>query len=77
MLTIELPSVVVAEEAFNPLLPALPDLVWGGRPPTVELVTLTDDPHRTLFTSTRTAAAARPAIVAVRELLTRALAPQS
>lgn len=23
-------SVVVAEEAFNPLLPALPDLVWGA-----------------------------------------------
>jgi len=53
----------------------LPDLVWSGRPPTVELVTLDGDPHRTLFTSTRTAAAARPAIVAVRELLARALAP--
>lgn len=30
MLTIELPSVVEAAEPFNPLLPALPDLVWGA-----------------------------------------------
>ena len=52
----------------------LPDLVWVGREPSVELRTLDGDPHRTLFTSTRTAAAARPAIVAVRELLARALA---
>ncbi|MER3390348.1 MAG: LysR substrate-binding domain-containing protein [Microcella sp.] len=51
----------------------LPDLVWGGRPPTVELVTLEGDPHRTIFTSTRAAAAARPAIVAVRGLLARGL----
>ena len=55
----------------------LPDLVWSGRAPTVELVTLAGDPHRTLFTSTRTAAASRPAIVAVRELLARALTPAS
>lgn len=53
----------------------LPDLVWAGRAPTVELITLDGDPHRTLFTATRTAAATRPAIVAVRALLARALAP--
>ena len=30
MLATDLPEVVIAEEAFNPLLPALPDLVWGA-----------------------------------------------
>ncbi len=30
MLASDLSEVVLAEEAFNPLLPALPDLVWGA-----------------------------------------------
>ena len=51
----------------------LPDLVWGGRPPTVDLVALDGDPHRTLFTASRTSAARRPAIEAVRGVLSRAL----
>ena len=51
----------------------LPDLVWAGRAPRVSLVTLPDDPHRTLFTAARTSAAGRPAIIAVREVLARSI----
>ncbi|MBX9472052.1 LysR family transcriptional regulator [Microcella sp.] len=51
----------------------LPDLVWAGRDPRVSLVTLPDDPHRTLFTAARTSAAGRPAITAVREVLARSI----
>jgi len=52
----------------------LPDLVWAGRPPTVTVLSLANNPHRTLFTAVRVASAERPAIIAVRELLARALA---
>lgn len=52
----------------------LPDLVWGGETPRVPLVTLAGDPQRTVFTSARVPAAPRPAIVAVREVLTQAVA---
>jgi DNA-binding transcriptional LysR family regulator len=55
----------------------LPDLVWGGRAPTVTLLALADDPHRTLFTAARLSAAGRPAITAVRDVLARAIEPQS
>ncbi len=51
----------------------LPDLVWGGAPPRVPLVSLDGDPHRSVFTATRVSSAARPAIVAVREVLARAV----
>jgi hypothetical protein len=50
----------------------LPDLVWVGRTPTVELIELAGDPHRSVFTSTRTAARNRPAIIACREVLLQA-----
>jgi DNA-binding transcriptional LysR family regulator len=51
----------------------LPDLVWGGAEPRVPLVTLDGDPHRSVFTAARVSSAARPAIVAVRETLSRAV----
>ena len=50
----------------------LPDLVWAGEAPSVTLVDLPGHPEREVFTSTRHAAAARPAVVACREALTRA-----
>ncbi|MEO7123980.1 MAG: LysR substrate-binding domain-containing protein [Lacisediminihabitans sp.] len=50
----------------------LPDLVWVGRTPTVELITLDGDPHRSVFTSTRKAARKRPAIIACRAVLLEA-----
>lgn len=52
----------------------LPDLVWGGEPPRIPLLTLDGDPQRTVFTSARVPAAVRPAIVAVRAVLTQAVA---
>lgn len=52
----------------------LPDLVWGERPPTVPLVDLPERPQRTVFTSARRASAHRPAIVACRGILSRAVA---
>ncbi|MBA4248429.1 MAG: LysR family transcriptional regulator [Microbacterium sp.] len=52
----------------------LPDLVWAGAEPRVPLVTLDADPHRSVFTAARVSSAARPAIVAVRETLSRAVA---
>ncbi len=53
----------------------LPDLVWAGRDPRVTLITLDDDPHRTLCTAARTSAAGRPAITAVRDVLERSIEP--
>lgn len=52
----------------------LPDLVWGERSPTVPLIDLPERPQRTVFTSARVPAAVRPAIVAVRAVLARAVA---
>jgi DNA-binding transcriptional LysR family regulator len=52
----------------------LPDLVWGDRTPTVRLVDLPESPRRTVFTATRRASAHRPAIVACRDVLNRAVA---
>jgi DNA-binding transcriptional LysR family regulator len=50
----------------------LPDLVWAGEAPSVTLVDLPGHPEREVFSSTRLAAAARPAVVACRDALTRA-----
>ncbi|WP_307045023.1 LysR family transcriptional regulator [Agromyces ramosus] len=50
----------------------LPDLVWAGEAPSVTLVDLPGHPEREVFTSTRHAAAARPAVVACRDALRRA-----
>lgn len=50
----------------------LPDLVWAGETPSVTLVDLPGHPEREVFTSTRHAAAARPAVVACRDALARA-----
>ena len=50
----------------------LPDLVWAGEAPSVTLVDLPGHPQREVFTSTRHAAAVRPAVVACRDALARA-----
>ncbi|MCD2443664.1 LysR substrate-binding domain-containing protein [Agromyces sp. SYSU K20354] len=50
----------------------LPDLVWAGEAPSVTLVDLPGHPQREVFTSTRHAAAVRPAVVACRDALGRA-----
>lgn len=50
----------------------LPDLVWAGERATVQLVALPGDPEREVFSSTRRAAARRPAVVAARDALARA-----
>jgi DNA-binding transcriptional LysR family regulator len=50
----------------------LPDLVWAGEVPSVMLVNLPGHPQREVFSSTRLAAATRPAVVACRDALARA-----
>ena len=50
----------------------LPDLVWAGEAPNVTLVDLPGHPEREVFSSTRLAAASRPAVVACRDALARA-----
>jgi DNA-binding transcriptional LysR family regulator len=52
----------------------LPDLIWQGVQPSVELHPLAGEPRRTVFTATRVASAAHPAVVAVRDALARAAA---
>lgn len=52
----------------------LPDLVWGGREPSIRLLPLDSSPSRTVFTSVRESGAARPGILAVRDALRRAVA---
>lgn len=52
----------------------LPDLVWAGRTPTVQLAELAGSPHREVFTSVRDTSGSRPAILAVRDVLERAVA---
>ena len=51
----------------------LPDLVWAGRPPSVDLVSLAGSPKREVFTSVREASRERPTIVAVRDVLARSV----
>jgi len=50
----------------------LPDLVWAEDVPSVSLVDLPGHPQREVFSSTRIAAATRPAVVACRDALARA-----
>lgn len=50
----------------------LPDLVWAGDEPSVALVDLDGDPHRTIFTSSRRSSAGRPGVRACRDALERA-----
>jgi DNA-binding transcriptional LysR family regulator len=50
----------------------LPDLVWVGRNPAARLVALDGAPHRTVFTSMRSAAAQNPVMLAVRRALEEA-----
>ncbi|MEX1078258.1 MAG: LysR substrate-binding domain-containing protein [Homoserinimonas sp.] len=47
----------------------LPDLVWAGRAPSVDLVELAGAPERTVFTSVRAANASQPTIIACRKVL--------
>ncbi len=51
----------------------LPDLVWGGREPSIRLIDLDGAPTRTVFTSARSSSATRPGTLAVREALRRAV----
>ena len=51
----------------------LPDLVWGGRMPTIALVALPGEPSREVFTSVREASRERPAILALRAVLERSV----
>ena len=51
----------------------LPDLVWAGRTPSVELVRLQGPPKRTVFTSVREASRDRPTILACRNILNRSV----
>lgn len=51
----------------------LPDLLWMGREPSVQLLDLDGAPRRTIFTSARIASARQPSIVACREALIAAL----
>lgn len=52
----------------------MPDLVWTGRNVPVQLIDLDESPRRSIFTSARRAGAARPAVLALREVLGRAAA---
>lgn len=47
----------------------LPELVWAGDPPTVDVVPLPDAPRREIFSSARRVSAAAPSIRAVRRAL--------
>ena len=51
----------------------LPDLVWGGRTPSISLTSLDGSPTREVFTSVREASRERPAIVALRDVLERSV----
>ena len=51
----------------------LPDLVWGADKPAVDLAALPGSPAREVFTSVRRASAERPTIVALRDVLERAV----
>jgi DNA-binding transcriptional LysR family regulator len=51
----------------------LPDLVWSGEQPTVRLLELAEEPHRTIFSAARLASAGRPGVLAVRDALSRAV----
>ncbi|RFA07733.1 LysR family transcriptional regulator [Subtercola boreus] len=52
----------------------MPDLVWTDRGTTARLIDLPSAPRRSVFTSVRRASAARPGIIACREVLARVAA---
>ncbi|KQO96601.1 LysR substrate-binding domain-containing protein [Leifsonia sp. Leaf264] len=52
----------------------LPDLVWAGEAPTVRMLDLPGDPHRTIFTAARRSSADRQAVAVCREALAQAVA---
>ncbi|KQX05247.1 MULTISPECIES: LysR family transcriptional regulator [unclassified Leifsonia] len=52
----------------------LPDLVWAGEAPSVRLVDLPADPHRTIFTAARRSSADREAVAVCRAALAQAVA---
>lgn len=47
----------------------LPELVWAGREPSLDMVELEGAPQRTVFTSVRSASVGQPTITACREVL--------
>jgi DNA-binding transcriptional LysR family regulator len=51
----------------------LPDLVWGGREPSIRLVDLPELPRREVFTSARRSSSTSMALAAGREVLARAV----
>ncbi|MDJ0323345.1 LysR family transcriptional regulator [Cryobacterium sp. PH31-AA6] len=51
----------------------LPDLIWAGQDPTVNLVDLPGRPHRAVFSAARRSSANRPGVLAVRDALARAV----
>ncbi|PPF90242.1 LysR family transcriptional regulator [Subtercola sp. Z020] len=55
----------------------MPDLVWTDRGTSAQLIDLPSAPRRTVFTSVRRASAARPGILACREVLARVAAEQA
>ncbi|MET0724994.1 MAG: LysR substrate-binding domain-containing protein [Leifsonia sp.] len=52
----------------------LPDLVWAGEAPSVRLLDLPGDPHRTIFTAARRSSSDRPAVAVCRDALAEAVA---
>ena len=50
----------------------LPELVWAGETPTVDLTPLPEEPRREIFSSARRVSAAAPSIRAVRRALVSA-----
>lgn len=52
----------------------IPDLMWIRRKPSVRLINLDGQPHRTLFTAARRSTAQRPAILACRAALAATVA---
>jgi len=51
----------------------LPDLIWAGQEPTVNLVDLPGRPHRAVFSAARRSSANRPGVLAVRDALATAV----
>ncbi len=49
----------------------MPDLMWTGRPPHLNLIDLPGLPQRTVFTSVRRASRSMPALLACRDILAR------
>ena len=52
----------------------IPDLMWIRREPSVRLIGLEGQPHRTLFTAARRSMAQRPTILACRAALAATVA---